>query len=306
MGKIKVRLFNKFSIESNGFLIPKLETRKAEELLGYLLINRNSSHTRERLADILWKGEISPEQSKGYLRKALWQLQSRLEQHSAQDMIFIDGEWLQINAQFEYWLDVAIFEDAFKNTQGIKGSDLNQKQFQSIKFAVENYKGDLLDGWYQEWCTYERERLKHFYLSMLDKLVDYCEANKKFEDGLVYGHLILRYDHARERTHRRLMKLYYLSGNRTAALRQYERCILALHEELDVEPADSTRSLKELIANDQLKYEINPIQVDQKKKDSLLHLSHYLTAIQRDLGNIQANLKRDIRAIQKDLTEKHL
>jgi DNA-binding SARP family transcriptional activator len=302
MGRIKIRLFNKLSIESDGVMVPKLETRKAEELLSYLLINRDSPHTRERLADILWEGDLSPEQSKGYLRKALWQLQSQLDQYSAKDMIVTEGEWLQINSQFEFWLDIAIFENAFRITQGTKGCDLNQKQFQITQFAVENYKGDLLDGWFQDWCMYERERFQFLYLSMLDKLMDHCEASKKLEDGLVYGHTILRYDHAREHTHRRLMKLYYLSGNRTAALRQYERCILALHEELDVGPAESTRSLKELIADDNLNYELEPIQTDQK--DSLHFLLHHLTTIQKDLGNIQSDLTKDIRAIQRVLTEK--
>jgi DNA-binding SARP family transcriptional activator len=306
MGKIKICLFNKLSIESDGRAIPKVETRKAEELLGYLLVYRDSPHPRERLADVLWKGETTSEQSKGYLRKALWQLQSLLEQYSVQDILIIEGEWLQINKQFDYWLDVAILEDAFKNTQGIKGSDLDKKRFQVIQLAAECYKGDLLEGWYQDWCTYERERLQHLYLSILNKLMDYCEANQKYEDGLIYGEMILRYDHARENTHRRLMNLYYLSGDRTAAIRQYERCTSALREELDVEPADSTRSLKELIAKDQLKYQPQSIRVDGNKKDSLHRLFRHLMAVQKDLGNIQAQLTREIQAIQKALEEKQL
>ena len=68
------------------------------------------------------------------------------------------------------------------------------------------------------------------YLAMLDKLICYCEAKRKFELGLLYGTLILRYDRAHERTHRRLMNLHYLSGDRTAALRQFERCAAALEE----------------------------------------------------------------------------
>jgi DNA-binding SARP family transcriptional activator len=306
MGKIKICLFNKLSIESDGRVVPKLETRKAEELLAYLLVQRNTPHTRERLTDVLWKGEVTPEQSKGYLRKALWQLLSVLEQHNLQDILTIDGEWLQINQQFRYWFDVAVFEEAFKNTCGIKGSDLDEKQVQVIQIAAACYKGDLLEGWCPDWCLYERERLQHLYLSMLDKLMDYCEANQTYEGGLLYGEMILRYDHARENTHRRLMKLHYLSGDRTAALRQYEKCISALREELDVEPAFSTSSLKELIANDQLKYEPQQIQADESKKDSLHHLFQRLLALQKDLGDTQFELAKNIQVIQKALKEKHL
>ena len=169
---------------------------------------------------------------------------------------------------------------------------------------AECYKRDLLEGWYQDWCTYERERLQHFYLSMLDKLMDYCEANQKYEDGVLYGDMILRYDHARESTHRRLMNLYYLSGDRTAALRQYERCIAALREELEVEPAFSTRSLKELIAKDQLRNGPQFIQIADNKKDSLYRLFQRLVSVQNDLGNIQSELAKNIQVIQKELKEK--
>ena len=304
MDELKISLFNRLSIEADGHVLPKLETRKPEELLGYLLVHRDAPHTRERLTDILWKGEVTLEQSKGYLRKALWQLQSLLEQFGAQDMILIEGEWLQINQQFSYWLDIAVFEDSFKNTHGIKGSDLDKEQVQVIQMGAECYKGDLLEGWYQDWCTYERERLQHFYLSMLDKLMDYCEANQKYEDGVLYGDMILRYDHARESTHRRLMNLYYLSGDRTVALRQYERCIAALREELEVEPAFSTRSLKELIAKDQLRNGPQFIQIADNKKDSLYRLFQRLVSVQNDLGNIQSELAKNIQVIQKELKEK--
>ena len=59
MEQIKIYLFGKFSVEINGKLINKIEPRKAEELLAYLLLNRDRPHTRERLADILWGRDLS-------------------------------------------------------------------------------------------------------------------------------------------------------------------------------------------------------------------------------------------------------
>ena len=102
------------------------------------------------------------------------------------------------------------------------------------------------------------------------------------------------------------MKLYYFSGDRTAALRQYERCTSALREELDVEPAHSTRLLKELIARDQLKNEWQPIRADENKKDSLHRLSQRLITVQKDLRTIQMELAKNIQVIQKELQEKEL
>jgi len=113
------------------------------------------------------------------------------------------------------------------------------------------YQGDLLEGWYQDWCLFERVRLQGMYMSMLEKLMRCCETHGEYAEGCHYGNIILRQDRARERTHRRMMRLYYQAGQRTAALRQYHACTKALQEELGVEPARSTQTLYEQIRADE-------------------------------------------------------
>src|SRR5918995_459479 len=74
-----------------------------------------------------------------------------------------------------------------------------------------------------------------------------AEAAGDLSDGLWYGEQVLRHDEASERTHRRLMALRYLSGDRTGAMRQYESCARSLAEELDVDPGPATRELDGII-----------------------------------------------------------
>ena len=59
---------------------------------------------------------------------------------------------------------------------------------------------------------------------------------------------MLELDVWREEVHRELMRLLVLSGQRSAALMQYERCRRILDEELSVQPAAETRQLYEQIA----------------------------------------------------------
>jgi len=206
------------------------------------------------LADLLW-GNNSTTQSTGYLRKALWQLQSALDSQTEPingRLLLVDPGWVQLNPEADLWLDVAVFEQAFSLVQGVPGKELDHQRVQTLRSAVDLYRGDLLEGWYQDWCLYERERLQQMYLIMLDKLMAFCEAHGDCEAGLVYGFLVLRHDRARERAHRRLMRLHYLTGDRTAALRQYERCVAALDEEFGVRPVKRTVTLCEQIRADQL------------------------------------------------------
>jgi DNA-binding SARP family transcriptional activator len=304
MRTVKFFLFGKFYIEVDEHQIQKVESRKAEELLVYLLVHRDQPQSREHLADVLW-GQIAPEQSKSYLRKALWQLQSKLEPYCGQHMLLVNGEWLQVNPDYEFWLDIDVVEKAFKNTQGVRGNDLDEKQATDIQQAINTYQGDLLDGWYYDWCLYERERLQYLYLALLDKLMDYFATHEEYENGVMFGERILQYDPARERTHRRLMRLRFLAGDRTAALRQYQKCVAALKSELDVEPAERTRLLYEKIRTDKFGSSVQPNQVPknngQKKEETLNMLFNRLGNLHKGLNQLQVQIAQDMELIQKTI-----
>jgi hypothetical protein len=109
----------------------------------------------------------------------------------------------------------------------------------------------LLEGCYEEWCVLERERIEGMMVTMLDKLMDYCDVHALYELGAEYGERILLHDRANERVYRKLMRMHYLNGDRAAAMRQYERCKAVLLEELNIEPAMDTRLLYERIKSDQ-------------------------------------------------------
>ena len=59
------------------------------------------------------------------------------------------------------------------------------------------------------------------------------------------------------------MRLHYLAGDRTAALRQYERCLIALREELQVPPAQATEDLCKQIRADHLD-ELLPLKLENQ------------------------------------------
>jgi DNA-binding SARP family transcriptional activator len=309
MSALSIYLFGKFCVRCGEQVKQGLDACKAQELLSYLLIYRDRPHARETLAGMLW-GESSTEKSKKYLRQALWQLQTALDtqgQTGGGHMLVVEHDWVQFNSNADLWLDVARFEEAFALAQGSSGRDMDARQTQAIQLAVQLYKGDLLEGWYQDWCLYERERLQNMYLAMLDKLMSYCEAHHQYEMGLIYGSLILRFDRARERTHRQLMKLQYLSGDRTAALRQYERCATALDEELGVKPDKRTAALYQQIKADH--FEIAPATSTESQPDmeatpvSLSELLGRLKHLQTILADVQHHVQKDIRAVELTLNE---
>lgn len=250
MSALNIRLFGKFCVQRGEQPVHGLEAGKVQELFCYLLLHRDRPHSREALAALLW-GDASTEKSKKYLRQTLWQLQTALEPQTGEGVLFVDAEWIQLNPRAEFSFDVAAFEEGFARAKSRPGEELDVEAARLLARAASFYQGDLLEGWYHDWCLYERERLQNIYLAVLHRLMCHYEARGDYEAALVHGARILRHDRACERTHRQLMRLHYLAGNRTAALRQYQRCLEALREELGVKPERRTRDLYEQICADE-------------------------------------------------------
>lgn len=245
----RIHLFGRFRVEYGEEPVEGLGTFKVQELFSYLLVHRNRPRPREALAALLWE-DLPNDKARKHLRQALWHLQTALKSHNpaaVDQILVVEDHWVQLNTRAEIWLDTAVLEDTFAALKDKPGWALNPDEKDELQAAVQVYEGELLEGSYQDWCLFERERLQNIYLAMLYKLMRYCEAHNEYEAGQLYGARILNYDRASERTHRRLMKLQYKAGDRTAALRQYERCVIALDEDLGVKPDKRTVALYEKI-----------------------------------------------------------
>jgi len=302
MSKLQFRLFGKFVASDGHDTLKGLEATKDQELLSYLLIHRNQHHSREALAGLLWS-ENSTERSKKYLRQAIWHLQNVLEpiSSSGEKIVLVEHDWLRLNPANRPWCDVAEFEEAFGRAEGIAGNRLDEDVAQRLKQAVGLYGDDLLAGWYCDWILFERERLQNKYLIMLDKLLQYSSEHREYEAGQNYGETILRHDPAQERAHRQLMHLYYAAGDRTAALRQYDRCASALKDELGVAPERRTTSLYEKIKTGQMA-DSEPMESNLSsgfhEAASQPDIIRHLKVVHRLLGAVQRRIQRDINAFE--------
>lgn len=254
MDGFHVSLFGKFRVRVGNTEALGFERLKVQELFCYLLLYRERPHPREVLAGLFW-GDNSTQQAKRYLSKTLWQLQTALAavpDGAGGEVLLVESEWIRLNLQANLWLDTASFEAVYRQVQDQPGWNLPQPSIDALESALDWYVGDLLEGWFQDWCLCERERMQHIYLTMLEKLIRSCEARGLFETAQNYAFHLLRYDRTREAAHRHLMRLYCYTGNRAAAIRQYRLCCLVLHDELGVEPSQRTRCLYEKICADQL------------------------------------------------------
>jgi DNA-binding SARP family transcriptional activator len=249
MTTLRIYLLGLLRLEVDGVPVSGFATQKARLLLAYLVSTAPKVHSRTSLAALFWP-DSAPDAARYNLRYALWSIRSSLRAAglSPNSCLKTDPETCQFSLSDDHWRDT----DAFTQKTQLAAKQAGQRDVAvaDLQDAVALYRGEFLEGvripsctLLEEWLTFERERWRHLYLETLDCLVEALIADKDHSQAITHSREILRIDPLRESAHRQLMHLYWLTGQRSLALRQYETCRRLLHEELNVEPLAATQEL---------------------------------------------------------------
>ncbi|RPI29934.1 MAG: hypothetical protein EHM70_15150, partial [Chloroflexota bacterium] len=232
MGTACIRLLGLVEVEQAGTLLHGFESRKSLALLCYL-IARGKPVSREFLIDLFW-GEKSEKRGRGNLSRVLNNLNQLLP-----GLIQADRYTIQFVQRSEDWVDLYRFQDLVG-----KGDP------DSLSEAVRLWRGEFMEGNYldgcpeaETWMVTEREHWRHQYTLALEALVAHHLSRGEFSQALAYVSTQLELDPWREEVHCQRMELLARTGQRSAALKQYELCRKMLLEELGVEPGYETRLL---------------------------------------------------------------
>lgn len=136
-------------------------------------------------------------------------------------------------------------------------------------------------------------------------------AHGDVECGLAHAERILGYDPAEEQTHYHIMRLHWIAGRRTQALRQYQRCEKILMQELGVQPSERTRMLYAHIRADKpnplsanLPVSQPPADTPRLDREQLTGLMVYFRQLQGQLVDLEEQLKRNIHAVEVALSDR--
>ena len=97
------------------------------------------------------------------------------------------------------------------------------------------------------WVDVAREQWRAALCDALAEIAARLEGERQSAQGLAYALRLVCVDPLLEHAHRRVMRLYYLLGERSAALAAYEHARAALERGLVVPPGAETERLAELI-----------------------------------------------------------
>lgn len=232
---LRIRLLGKLDLRLGEASLPPLESARAESLLTYLLLHRDAPQPRPHLAFLLWP-DSTDSQARTNLRHVLHTLRHALP--DSDRFLSVTQRTIQWRADAPSWLDAAAFTESITRAERDTGDDGPD----ALRDAVELYRGDLLEGCYDEWLLGERERLRQDYLVGLERLTALLEVRHDHVPAIAYAERLLRHDPLHEETYRLLMRLHDARGERARALRVYHACVASLERELGVEPSAATRA----------------------------------------------------------------
>ena len=240
---LQIRLFGGLEIRQGNVPITAFISNKAPALLGYLAVVGRPVQ-RELLATLFW-GEMGDGDAKNNLRQVLTSLRKVLDPY-----LDITRESVALRTESAYWLDVAEFAHSIKGAAHLPP----EAHIARLTAATMLYRGDLFEGVllheapdFEDWLTMQRARLRELALNALHELVGLQMAEARFADAIDSATRLLALDPWREEAHRQLMLALARTGQRSAALTQYEQCRRTMRAVFDVEPAIETSELAEQI-----------------------------------------------------------
>ena len=216
--------------------------RRQMRALLYRLAVAQQPVPRDQLCFLFWP-DIADTAARRNLTVLLNQLRQALPApnllQTQHDLIQLDPAHIQT--------DTVAFADALTLAT-------NRGELAHVASAVELYTGPFLDGFslpasaeFGNWVMQERQSWERRYLDALTMLVDGYADRADYAQAIAAAQRALAVDELAEEMHRWLIALYAMIGDRTAALRQFERCVVVLERELGVSPLPETRAVYEAV-----------------------------------------------------------
>lgn len=216
---------------------PLTIARRQTRALLYYLAATTHTVSRDHLCLLLW-----PDLPDTAARRNLVVHLNLLRRALPPDILLATGDALSLDPQ-RVWRDTAAFNAATRTSNA-----------HSLQQAVALYRGIFLDGFalpssdeFDAWLALERPTWERSYLEALGALIEALTVKRQYQTAIDHARRYLSTDSLAEDVHRRLIALYAAAGDRSAALRQFERCAVVLDRELGVSPMPETRAVYEAV-----------------------------------------------------------
>jgi predicted ATPase/DNA-binding SARP family transcriptional activator len=239
---VEVRLLGGFGLRVDGQPVPagSWRLRKARDIVKILALAPGHRWHRDEVIEALWP-ERDTSSGLNNLHQALHIARRGLagagQDGSGRARLRVRDEWVTLCPDEELRVDVEEFEAAAAAAAGSADPE-------PMEAALLLYRGDLLpEDRYEEWALARRDELRGQRRALITGLAALREAAGDSRAAVGLLSPLVADDPADELAQRALIRAYALTGDRGAALRQYQALAATLRDTLAVPPDALTEQL---------------------------------------------------------------
>lgn len=229
-GQVRLRLLGEFGLTVDGNDRSGDIPVRARSLLAYLVLHAGQPCSRQQLAFRLWP-DSTDAQARTNLRNVLHHLRRAAPEFDA--TIAVTPSTLCWIGAAGVEVDVLTFLDAVASA-----TEPASDEPAALRQAADEYRGDLLEGCYEEWIEADRARLSELMLAALRRL---AAASLGRPDAIDVSRRLVQREPLNEENHRLAIAAHAALGDRAGAVRAYQECADTLAVALGIEPSEPTR-----------------------------------------------------------------
>lgn len=258
--RLTMIFFGHFRMYREQEIVEETEWRrkKGKSILKFLVAHEGKPVSVDQLVDTFWP-DIEPE--KGYrnlhvtvhfLRRLL---EPSLTSRSESSHILHENGFFRFVPTTDCFVDIYDYKNLFRLAESYKDEEQIEDMITCYKKMIELHgTGFLEDNLYEDWTESFRDEYKKMFFHTLIEVANYEEVHGHLDLAIDYLNRVLKVDPYDEKVHLQIMQIHLKKNNRNQAIRQYEKCMDLLRNELGIEPSSHLQDLYQKILQTDNRY----------------------------------------------------
>jgi two-component SAPR family response regulator len=219
---IKMNIFGgvEFFVKNEPVAESLWKRKKRKLILCCLLLNRGNHLSKDRIIDLFFR-ESSIENSDNLFHQAISNIRSALKsasntgnETSERQYIVYEGKQLKIAPGISIFSDASEFERLLEKVSAAEDTAIKTDL---LKIAVNLYKGEALEGFYEPWCEQVRSEFRTKFIKACEMLLTNLFKAEQYDEAEIYSEKLLQSEPFNETANVISINSLYRSGKSVRA-----------------------------------------------------------------------------------------
>jgi pentatricopeptide repeat protein len=139
-----------------------------------------------------------------------------------------------MNPDNSYYSDIDEFDSLIEKSLS---KDDNPERIRVLKAAILLYKGEALEGYYEQWCENLRSEYRNKFIKALEQLLKLLLEDGQTDELALYSDKLLMADNLNETAYTVMIESLVKAGNMVSAKEKYQKMLSVYKAELGEKPS---------------------------------------------------------------------